>query len=57
MSNIKKLVEGLTRSPASVLNSHTHNDHVGDNCRFSDIYQQSAITKIAGNRDWLKAKR
>jgi glyoxylase-like metal-dependent hydrolase (beta-lactamase superfamily II) len=38
ISNIRKLVEGLTRLPLSVLNSHTHNDHVGDNWRFNDIY-------------------
>jgi len=38
ISNIKKLVEHLTPLPVSVLNSHTHNDHVGDNWRFSDIY-------------------
>ena len=35
ISNIKKLAQGLTALPLSVLNSHTHNDHVGDNWRFS----------------------
>src|ERR1051326_804178 len=38
ISNIKKVVEGLTPLPVSVINSHTHNDHVGDNWRFRDIY-------------------
>jgi glyoxylase-like metal-dependent hydrolase (beta-lactamase superfamily II) len=40
ISNIRKLAEGLTSLPLSVLNSHTHNDHVGDNWRFSkqEIY-------------------
>jgi glyoxylase-like metal-dependent hydrolase (beta-lactamase superfamily II) len=38
ISNIRALVEGLTKLPVSVLNSHTHNDHVGDNWRFPDIY-------------------
>lgn len=38
ISNMRKLVEGLTALPVSVLNSHTHNDHVGDNWRFDDIY-------------------
>lgn len=38
ISNIRKVVEELTPLPVSVLNSHTHNDHVGDNWRFSDIY-------------------
>jgi glyoxylase-like metal-dependent hydrolase (beta-lactamase superfamily II) len=38
ISNIKTVVEGLTNLPVSVVNSHTHNDHVGDNWRFSDVY-------------------
>ena len=38
ISNIKAVVAALTQLPVSVLNSHTHNDHVGDNWRFSDIY-------------------
>jgi glyoxylase-like metal-dependent hydrolase (beta-lactamase superfamily II) len=37
ISNMKKLVEGLTHLPVTVLNSHTHNDHVGDNWRFSRV--------------------
>jgi glyoxylase-like metal-dependent hydrolase (beta-lactamase superfamily II) len=46
ISNIKKLVEGLTDLPVSVVNSHTHNDHVGDNWRFSDIYgMDTAFTR------------
>lgn len=38
ISNIRKVAEELTKLPISVLNSHTHNDHVGDNWRFTDIY-------------------
>jgi len=38
ISNIKAVVEGLTELPVSVVNSHTHNDHVGDNWRFPDVY-------------------
>jgi glyoxylase-like metal-dependent hydrolase (beta-lactamase superfamily II) len=38
IGNIRKVVEELTLLPVSVLNSHTHNDHVGDNWRFEDIY-------------------
>ncbi len=38
ISNIKNVVDHLTKLPVSVLNSHTHNDHVGDNWRFHDIY-------------------
>src|SRR5262245_15994909 len=36
ISNIKKVVAELTSLPVSVVNSHTHNDHVGDNWRFTD---------------------
>lgn len=38
ISDLKKLVEGLTKLPISIVNSHTHNDHVGDNWQFEDIY-------------------
>lgn len=38
ISNIKAVVEGLTKLHISVVNSHTHNDHVGDNWRFDDVY-------------------
>src|SRR5712691_2463392 len=38
ISNIQAVVAGLTRLPVSVVNSHSHNDHVGDNWRFSDVY-------------------
>jgi glyoxylase-like metal-dependent hydrolase (beta-lactamase superfamily II) len=38
ISNIQAVVAGLTKHPVSVVNSHTHNDHVGDNWRFSDVY-------------------
>ena len=38
ISNIKKVVEELTQLPVSVINSHTHNDHVSDNWRFNRIY-------------------
>ncbi len=38
ISDIKKVVEGLTKLPVSVLNSHTHNDHVSGNWQFSRIY-------------------
>lgn len=46
ISNIKKVVQGLTKLPVSVVNSHTHNDHVGDNWRFSDTYgMDTAFTR------------
>ena len=38
ISDLKKVTSELTRLPIVVLNSHTHNDHVGDNWRFDTIY-------------------
>lgn len=38
IADIKKTVGELTSLPVSVLNSHTHNDHVGDNWRFHNVY-------------------
>ncbi len=38
ISDIKKLTAELTRLPIVVLNSHTHNDHVGGNWQFDTIY-------------------
>jgi glyoxylase-like metal-dependent hydrolase (beta-lactamase superfamily II) len=38
IGNIQAVVAGLTQLPVSVVNSHTHNDHVGDNWRFTDVY-------------------
>jgi glyoxylase-like metal-dependent hydrolase (beta-lactamase superfamily II) len=38
ISNIHSVVSALKKLPVSVVNSHTHNDHVGDNWRFTDVY-------------------
>jgi glyoxylase-like metal-dependent hydrolase (beta-lactamase superfamily II) len=38
ISNLKKLTAELTELPIIVLNSHTHNDHVGDNWQFGTVY-------------------
>jgi len=38
IGDIKRVATSLTPLPISVLNSHTHNDHVGDNWEFHDIY-------------------
>ena len=38
ISDIKKLISELTTLPIVVLNSHTHNDHVGGNWEFSNVY-------------------
>jgi glyoxylase-like metal-dependent hydrolase (beta-lactamase superfamily II) len=38
ISDIRKVTAGLTHLPIIVLNSHTHNDHVGGNWQFETIY-------------------
>lgn len=38
ISDIKKVTSELTTLPIRVLNSHTHNDHVGGNWQFDDVY-------------------
>jgi glyoxylase-like metal-dependent hydrolase (beta-lactamase superfamily II) len=38
IANIHKIVTQLTSRPVVVLNSHTHNDHVGGNALFTFVY-------------------
>jgi glyoxylase-like metal-dependent hydrolase (beta-lactamase superfamily II) len=38
ISDLQKITAQLTKLPIIVLNSHTHNDHVGDNWQFENIY-------------------
>jgi glyoxylase-like metal-dependent hydrolase (beta-lactamase superfamily II) len=38
IGNLKGLTTELTRLPVVVLNSHTHNDHVGSNWQFDTVY-------------------
>lgn len=38
ISDLRRLTAELTHLPIVVLNSHTHNDHVGDNWQFHTIY-------------------
>lgn len=37
ISDLKRLISNLTSLPITVLNSHTHNDHVGDNWQFDVV--------------------
>jgi glyoxylase-like metal-dependent hydrolase (beta-lactamase superfamily II) len=38
ISDVKKLTTELTKLPIVVLNSHTHDDHVGGNWQFETVY-------------------
>jgi glyoxylase-like metal-dependent hydrolase (beta-lactamase superfamily II) len=37
VGDMRSLVSQLTRIPITVLNSHTHFDHIGDNWQFADV--------------------
>jgi glyoxylase-like metal-dependent hydrolase (beta-lactamase superfamily II) len=59
ISNIRNVVDHLTKLPVSVINSHTHNDHVGDNWRFNDIYvmdTEFARANAKGSREDAQAE-
>ncbi len=43
ISDIKKVTETLTKLPIIVLNSHTHDDHVGGNWQFDTIYGMDTV--------------
>ena len=38
IADLKGMVSNLTKLPIVVLNSHTHDDHVGDNWQFETVY-------------------
>jgi glyoxylase-like metal-dependent hydrolase (beta-lactamase superfamily II) len=47
IGDIKRVVLSLTSLPIVVMNSHTHNDHVGDNWEFTEIYgMDTEFTRI-----------
>jgi glyoxylase-like metal-dependent hydrolase (beta-lactamase superfamily II) len=54
ISDIKQLTSELTKVPVIVLNSHTHNDHVGGNWEFDTIYAMDTDftrTNARGSRE------
>ena len=59
IGDIKRVVESLTPLPVVVMNSHTHNDHVGGNWQFSEIYgmdTQFTRTDARGSRQDAQAE-
>ncbi len=50
IGNIQAVVEQLTDKPVTVLNSHTHFDHVGGNHQFSQILSVSTAFSVANSR-------
>jgi glyoxylase-like metal-dependent hydrolase (beta-lactamase superfamily II) len=46
IGNLKRVVSRLTSLPVVVLNSHTHDDHVGDNWQFNYVFgMDTAFTR------------
>jgi glyoxylase-like metal-dependent hydrolase (beta-lactamase superfamily II) len=46
IGNLKRVVSRLTSLPVVVLNSHTHDDHVGDNWQFNTVFgMDTAFTR------------
>jgi glyoxylase-like metal-dependent hydrolase (beta-lactamase superfamily II) len=59
ISDVKKVVQELTKLPIIVLNSHTHDDHVGGNWEFDTIYgMDTDFTRknAQGSRDDAQAE-
>jgi len=59
IGDMKRTVHALTALPITVLNSHTHNDHVGDNWQFDDVRNlDTAFTRrnARGSREDAQAE-
>jgi len=57
ISDIKKVVAELTTLPVMVLNSHTHDDHVGGNWEFDSVYAvDTAFTRNNALGSWDDAQ-
>jgi glyoxylase-like metal-dependent hydrolase (beta-lactamase superfamily II) len=59
ISDFKKVTAELTKLPIVVLNSHTHDDHVGGNWQFDTIYGMDTDftrTNAQGSRDDAQAE-
>jgi glyoxylase-like metal-dependent hydrolase (beta-lactamase superfamily II) len=59
IADIRRIVSRLTSRPVVVLNSHTHNDHVGGNWQFDFVYgMDTAFTRAnaKGSREDAQAE-
>ncbi len=58
ISDIKKITAELTNLPVVVLNSHTHDDHVGGNWQFDTVYgMDTAFTRTNAKGSRADAQR
>src|SRR5215831_14878854 len=57
IGNIQKVTAQLTKRPIVVLNSHTHNDHVGGNWQFPYVYGvDTAFTRTSARGSFRDAQ-
>jgi glyoxylase-like metal-dependent hydrolase (beta-lactamase superfamily II) len=59
IGDLRRVTSALTQLPIVVVNSHTHNDHVGDNWQFDTVYgMNTAFTRAnaRGSRDDAQAE-
>src|ERR1700688_5005457 len=59
IGNLKAVVARLTSRPIVVLNSHTHDDHVGDNWQFPFVFGMDTVftrTNAKGSREDAQAE-
>jgi glyoxylase-like metal-dependent hydrolase (beta-lactamase superfamily II) len=59
IGDMRRTVRALTALPITVLNSHTHNDHVGDNWQFDDVRNLDTAftrTNAKGSREDAQAE-
>jgi glyoxylase-like metal-dependent hydrolase (beta-lactamase superfamily II) len=59
ISDVKKITAELTKLPIVVLNSHTHDDHVGGNWEFETVYgmdTEFTRTNAKGSREDAQAE-
>lgn len=53
MSSIKSVVDQITSLPITVVNSHTHYDHIGGNHEFDNIISMNTQYTIARSKDGM----
>lgn len=55
IGKISAVVARLTRLPVTVINSHTHFDHVGGNAEFADVWNRDLPFTLGNQRGTLNA--